>query len=367
MTEWEHSSSDQQLRVPKVLKVWDKEREGYVSVTGRACPKCHCLIPEDFYSVSSSRRHIVALSGCTSAGKTQFMLVALHDLMKLGRSLQLCSIEIADCSKIFYKSVLSEYEERGGTDATNVATRMFPILFRVRAADKNIPDSWVSLYDCAGEYARDSDYALNQEGLKRATELLLLVDPHQVMDGVKRSDNNTNCTEFVENALIQFQKYESLGKELKHITAVLTKFDLILDTEGMQKDFPRDTGAGDGMLITTHDMGVHKEAVNRKVLETISKQLLTQEQLSGLLPEIQKHAGGNQVDEENILLLGCSTFTWTSDGRLERKKDTDGKWQLDGSEADRHRVIEPLLAVLSNIEAVAVKGTDDEPSRGRRK
>lgn len=315
-------------------------------VTMRVCPHCHCEIPVGYFATDERNKFVAALAGCSGAGKTQYITTALRELHKEMNALRLGTVKYASCSEWFLNMYVEMYK-RGSLEATRKEYLLFPLMLRVEslskgdkkedsdATDKEGSEAFVTFYDCAGEYATNAAYAANLVGLRMADVLLLMMDPSQFWDDITViSEGERKCTNPFADSLSLIRDFE-LCPNLKKIVAVLTKLDTIMyDNTFLHGD---SASARDGQIVHSHDMTVHKGAVNMAVMDTIHHELLAmfdEHDHPDMQNDIVRYSGVPDVD---VSLLGVSTYCWEGDMLVPKPERETG----------RHRLIEPLLLAMT--------------------
>ena len=349
--QWE---DEHEKKIPSMLYVPSKDKK----LTQRICPKCHCDLPEKYFSTPAANHHVAALAGCTSAGKTQFITVALRDLERQLSNLHLGTVEWTKCSKWFHDLYVRKFESNKRMDGTKTTYKLFPLMLTHSQA--GVDDvHFMSFFDCAGEYANNADFAANQRSFQEADTLLLMVGCDQLFaSDVELSNGELECNMQYLTALAPLKKYD-LCSNLKHCIVVLTKCDAIIGRGGF---IHGDTSAyvNDGMVCATYDMTCHDRSLDKTVIRRVEEELI------GMLTSHheedfkQNIASDLSLDSNQVNLLAVSTYKWSGNELVCDPKAVGG----------HHRVTEPLLLAMSKWDMIASEEkeevyqdlpVDDEP------
>ncbi len=337
--EWE----DGEQTIPRRLNV--PTRTMNPKLSHRICPRCHCDIPGRYFTTPTSRMHVAALAGTTASGKTQFITVALADLLTKqwgnlfpdGRKIQL-----TECSKWFHDVYLEDWRDDGTVEATQKIP-LFPLMLEVE--DEQQRTHYITFHDCAGEYARDEDYAGNLPGFEQADTMLLMADSAKLF-GRKLNDGELIAPDSFLLGLAPMREHPAMVQNLRNIIVVLTKCDAI-----MSGDNPilSQTAQNTTVRLISYESSLecHKGGLDLSRIETNKGQLLKMMRGYGpedldmtILKTINKERPKDQqLTNSNIGLLAVSTYSATPDG-LKRIRDVDT--------AVFHRVTEPLLLAMYN-------------------
>lgn len=333
--------------IPSILYVESKDKR----LTHRVCPKCHCDLPVDYFSSPAQNRHVAALAGCTSAGKTQFITVALHDLVQQLPNLNLGNAEWTECSSWFHKLYMKKFRDNKRMEGTKTTYKLFPLTLMY---SQNGSDDvhFMSFYDCAGEYATNHEFAANQSSFQKADTLLLMVGCDQLFSAdVKLSDGELECTLQYQTALAPLRRYD-LCPNLQRCIVVLTKCDAIIGKTGFIHGDSH-ANVNDGMLCYTYDMTPHRNALNMSVIQRIEDELTGMMRLHN--EENFKHNItsnlGTDVGLNNVHILAVSTYNWAGD-QLVCNPEAEG---------GRHRVTEPLMLAMAKWNMIPCEHEDYVP------
>ncbi len=321
-------------------------------LTRRVCPKCHCDIPTGYFITGDEYKHIAALAGSTSAGKTQFVTVALRELeSSLGR-LNLGTMEWTQCSSWFNLLYVEKYKQtEGRNEATNIDTAIFPLMFSVTRMSTN-ERHFITIYDCAGEYAKNSDYAANLQGFETADTLLLMIDSMQFFRDQAHplGEGENPCFESYTRSL-QSISNNDLCQNVERVITVITKCDTILGQSALIHG-ASSPAIADGMLAYEYDMGCHQDAVNIGVIRQLDKELtamLENNRQTKVKEFIERNVHSRKGAPE-VNFLAVSTYVHRG---CELVRDVE-------EEAGHHRLIEPLLYAMAMWEVLDWKDEQQE-------
>ncbi len=333
---------DEGEQIPLVLYLPSKNKR----LTERVCPKCHCDIPKDYFTAPVENRHVAALAGCTSAGKTQFITVSLRDLVEASfHSLRLGDIEWTACSKWFHDLYVQQYTEKDGTmDGTKKEFKLFPLMLRVKTP--NDETHFISFIDCAGEYANNMEFAANQSGFQDASVLLLMIDCAQLFpDEVNLREGELACILNYENATKPLKEF-NLCPNLSSAVVVLTKCDAIINDDFIHGQ--TNPYADDSMACYSHDMTCHKGTIDMAMIERIDNELNMMLDAKGEIGLEDRIAKDLNLPRENVKMLAVSTYFWEAGKLVSKPTEKTG----------HHRVVEPLL--LSMVQWGILTGEEKE-------
>lgn len=322
----------------------------------RACPHCHCHLPVDFGVIPTFS---VCLFGGRAAGKTAYLLSLFQQITKASSQLEACHLgtaQLLEESAAYLKPQMDLYERTGVTSPTPVGARLFPLVLLYHNMNVNPPRRcFIALYDIAGEGLKDMDYLAQHEGLKQARTIMLMLDPNMLCDGAyfhaanavdvdptvvqpEASINSAAAHDFFAGSIASFlsDAYSMAGElDLQNILAVVTKLDQPLTVD-------RDLFASTNCLLRYDNvLQMHQGKVSPRAFERVDMELrqFFHEKLRIDIRGQIAAAFHNKVS--NPLMLGVSTYTKTAD------VDCCATFEnLFTSDASKHRIIEPFLAIL---------------------
>ena len=339
--------------IPSQIYVPSRSKEHEI-VTNPICPHCHCDLPWQYFSTPEQNRHIVALSGCSAAGKTQYITVALADLEKKIMHMNLCnSIELTTCSKWFHDMYIDEFSKTGSLAATN-KSRIFPIVLQV--TDKENKTHFITFYDCAGEYTNDREYALNRPGFKLADTLMVMVDAAQLFGTSLKEGERLSQGDYI-NALkpMGFSSDSDLLTRLKQVIVVLTKCDSIIGEGKIIHRFA--PGSSIEMISYSSSLECHTNQIDLHSIQLNSNQLVALMSEHGIInvkKRIEDMLNKENINDDNITVFAVSTYSRIGgNSSFEKVKNIDG--------ALFHRLTEPLLFAMYGWGIVKGKGEIVEP------
>lgn len=339
--------------IPSEIIVPSRSREQR-RVTNPICPNCHCDLPWKYFNTPNEFRHVVALAGCTAAGKTQYMTVALSDLLRKFKRMSLGNnIELTMCSKWFQDMYMKDFTSAGGLAATE-KTMLFPMLLQV--TDKKHRTHFITFHDCAGEYTNDGGYLINRPGFRYADSLMLMVDAAQLFGRGLAEGERTSVGDYVD-ALEPMYSYPELLPKLKRVIVVLTKCDTIIGENSIIREYL--PGSNIKMISYSSDLSCHENQVNLQIIMLNSSQLIDMMREHGnanfkqtILTSLNKE----YLTENDITVFAVSTYTRSTTSGSFKKVDT-----ING--ANFHRLIEPLLFAMNQWDIVGgyFPGSEDPP------
>ncbi len=340
------SWEDREGQIPLTLNVPSRPFNKK-NLTKRICPKCHCDIPTKYFITDEDHKHYATLAGCTSAGKTQFMTVALRELNISLSLLGLGDMTWTECSQWFNQMYVEKYKNtKGMSEATNTSIAIFPLMFSVVDRERR-ERHFITIYDCAGESAQNADYAANLPGFRRADTMLLMIDSKQFFRDLARDLKEDICELDYTLALRTVSEF-GLCPNVRRIFTVITKCDAILGLPNLIHG-DTDNGFADGMLSYEYDMNCHRNRVNLSAMSRIDQELRTMLEYNGfenVADIIKNNIQNNQ--EIQVNLMAVSTYVHKGN-RLVCDID---------QETGHHRLIEPLLYAMIYWNVLPYK---DEP------
>ena len=340
-------------------------------VTTRVCPHCHCRIPNGYFEVPESQHLTIALAGCSSSGKTQFMVAALRDWSQEMRNLQQGEIgsnriTVQECSSWYLDKLYVPQYTKKKLAATKMDYPLFPMVVRIE--NKDSKKYFVTFLDCAGEYANDahSDYAVNLRSFRDADIIMLMLAPEQFYGSdtnLEKDNGELACEEHnyeqgLENIRISLRAVAPEERHLKHLIAVVTKLDTIMGNS--DRVHGNTANANDAMLVSRHDLSIHQNGVRMQAIHQIDQELAS---MLGAIShqtaeQMKSSIARDIIDEDHVTMLGVSTYRWSdvdaqdvpADSSLSNRRLTNDKPDIIGG---RHRLIEPLLLSMEELGILA--------------
>ncbi len=164
-----------------------------MTLTNRACPHCHCVLPEGFGRLPVYR---VSMLGGTASGKTTYMTAAAN-LLSNRRGLptgviRRCSV--CKESKRYFDFLIRclEYNKLDATVKDDLYTVqfVFPIVLNVTTVgesengESQEKEFILIINDIPGEAMDDDDFMLEYPGLTQANAAIMLMDPFQFIESI---------------------------------------------------------------------------------------------------------------------------------------------------------------------------------------
>lgn len=177
----------------------------------KICPRCHNELPTYFHKAES---HIISVIGARGSGKTHYITVLIHQLLKQGYQLDISTIPQdvgEDRTKVTSKRYIEEYKrpllERGEElTKTTIARDLNPLIYQITSSQKGFGKTkalYLVFYDTAGENFHDAlelkklaNYVANSSGI------IFLLDTFQVPH-IKKNLRNKGIT--ISESGIDFQ------------------------------------------------------------------------------------------------------------------------------------------------------------------
>lgn len=335
-----------------------------VLLATRACPNCHNELHQKFGLIDTIN---VTLLGGPSAGKTAYLISLVHQLAVQLSARGLGTAVLLSASKRYYDYLNSGFQNLGSTMPTPGQEKLFPFIFYYRNHQK---ECFVKFSDIAGETTSEADSLLNHTGTMEASNLMLILDPNQLNQGLyyaiknhgagDASNINSFNKDIVSFATESIASNVNLGafKNVRNIVAVFSKMDMVL--EANRKFF----GAGetDVNCIIRYDLGLaHQGGLSLQVINRIQKEM------NIIIAQALGQRGFNLLyylrslfpaDRKiSMVLLGVSTQT------LVDAKNIVFENQYHES-ASKHRIIEPFLCILAQNGMIPVfRPQTDAPNK----
>lgn len=332
----------------------DRTEQELHKIPNRACPHCHCELPRQFGTLPN---HHVSMFGGRASGKTSYLINLFQQLNSQLSQNNLGSVELSAESEAFLQPKIRYYEETGIIPPTPADDGLLPIVcvYKNKGAE-----SFVTIYDIAGEGTGNEAYMANHKGIANCESLILMIDPNMFVGGSFYAEWIANHTsgdsryseigDCCKDPLDQFLNQagdlcREYGDHIRNVVTVITKMDMLLESN--EKSF----SSGD-IEVVTDVKEKHRDAVSIAVLKKEDSEisLFLEKQFKVNLREKLKDVFGQQM---RINIVGVSTSTRVKgEGnqiRFEpRSSATDSK----------HRIIEPFLMVLMYFGLVPVRRPD---------
>lgn len=356
-TEFDSDSNDYQDD-----RVIDRQNRVIHNIPMRACPECHCDLPQQFGILPT---YHVAMFGGRASGKTAYLVNLFQQLSYQLNNNDLGSVDLASESSIFLDPMIADYEREGTTRPTQADSGLLPIVCHYKNSDGN--EAFITFYDIAGEGVTNPAYMANHKGIANSEALLLMVDPNMFVAGTyyeewlanhQAADNfqagSGDCCKdpldsFLNRAGMLCHEY---ADNIKYVICVITKMDMLMESDSQY------FSAGDIEILS--DTGEkHFEAIDYNTIKRVNDNLnlyLEKKHKIRLKQKLTNTFGENV--KTNI--LGVSTST------LDADKTGQGKicFKQSSSATDsKHRIIEPFLIVLMYLGLVSVRMPDGRTVR----
>lgn len=316
------------------------------SLTKRLCPKCHTNLPNYFFCCPPERKHRIALAGCTSSGKTQYIVMALKALKQQLPMLGLghVTLELEDW---FINAYCEKLKTEKMTSATGTNYSLMPFVVRVSPSNQPNEPHFLMFYDVAGEYYDKSDYAVDSH-FSDAQAIFLAMDASAYYpDYTKQEWQATRCpTPDISESLRLINEY-NLGAKCSNVYGILTKLDTVICVaEGKQPVIHGNRGAvKDGFRLIDGNMKMHQGCVDRTTIAAIDSEIKGRIGRESLGLNLEKQITDMMNESIKCTFLGVSTYQIQINsvtGEAESKLDMN--FAVAG-----HRLIEPLLALMADM------------------
>lgn len=365
--------------------------EATATLTKKACPLCHCVLPDQFGHVPVYR---VALLGGTASGKTTYMVSTANQLISMNGlpSGLINSCQVCDESKRYFDFLIKclEYNRLEATmkDDATIIRFVFPIVLNVTASTEDgmgERDFILIISDIPGEGMRDRAFLMEYPGLRQADGAIMLMDPLQFINNtalkrtliekhmealhVPGSGENGEYTEQDINehkrsftpdpfatTLAQVKDMMKSGKfeHLRSLTMVLNKIDLLYGGDRPIIDVAKDKYTylnGQFDLSVQHTEGLNLDYIDDLSSQTVNliKQKLGYTQYEGTLNTIAGSAG-----KDGIKTLCVSILNWDV-GHQKFISSADENGFTSRENMMGFRLLEPLLLTLAYLELIRTK------------
>ena len=367
-----------------------------MTLTDKACPHCHCILPEGFGYLPMYR---VSMLGGTASGKTTYM-VAAANLLSHQSGLPsgiISGCEICKESKRYFNFLIRclEYNKLEATIKDDVYTVqfVFPIVMNVTTivGDPENPEEkefLLIINDIPGEGMEDKTFLLTYPGLCQANAAIMLIDPFQFIsnnavknelarndlealnrgkeitpeDVRKHRDRFTPST--FASTLSNAKKMVGDGKfqQLQCFSFVLNKLDLLYGGNrplvSVQQDKDRQLVYINGQydLDKQHRDGLdleYLEQLSEQVIYLISNKLGYKEYETNIMPIV------NQLWPVHTFCI--SIRSW-NDGAAAFTTEADENGKTEAANIIGFRMLEPLLYSLYRLGLVRGKGQEASPA-----
>ncbi|MCE5343426.1 MAG: hypothetical protein LLF96_07580 [Eubacteriales bacterium] len=321
--------------------------EGFSVLYKRACPHCHCKLPEHFgeWPVVT-----VSLMGGRAAGKTAYIISLLQQLNRQLPVHGLGAAKLLPESQTYMNPQIDFFQENQGNTIPTSHEHLFPLVFEYcNGYGHKDYACYIVLYDIAGEGVDNINYLANHKGIREASIILLMIDPNQINGGgyytarhepvaQTQAEQHEYYAEQVGTFLLQrLAACGQIVQHLRYVVTVLTKLDYPLTVDAQLFEPP-------GNVLLRHDIeDNHQKAVNTAVLDQLDSELSAYFRNKLHNVDIKQLIRRQfDLDQLGVYLLGVSTYTLKRyDEHSEPAFDND--WNCTAS---KHRIIEPFLAIL---------------------
>ena len=365
------------------------------SLSNKACPRCHCLLPDQFGTLPVYR---ISMLGGTASGKTTYM-VAVANLLDRMNGLPYGLIngcQISTESKRYFDYLmrcLENYKVSSTAKEESTYIRfVFPIVMNMTTVtdDGSGERQFILIInDIPGEGMEDRDFLMTYPGLLTTNAAIMLMDPIQFLGpstirSLIRKDMEAIHLDPDDRDLYEAHTRTftptSFDKTLNHIkallsqdkfnrlsslTMVLNKLDLLYGGEHPILDVTKDSSLryinGQNDLNDQHENGmdmVFVEQLSRQVEHIIEHKL-------GHTYSSALRSMNNNLSHP-IFTLSTSIRSWNAgSGEFDSLRDENG--YVSSREIIGFRMMEPLLVSLVNLNLIRTKEheeevTDEEPS-----
>lgn len=328
----------------------------------RACPHCHCRLPNDFGVCQTIN---VTLLGGRAAGKTVYLIALLQQLQNQLTLNNLGTVQLLPESALFMQDQVQYYiDHKGVAMPTPPGQRLFPLVFLYTYMQHKV---FIAIYDIAGEGIIDAnnqvnaDYLVNHKGIEKAHAVWLMLDPNQLNDGAysnaadaqspsEGQDHEkftTSVSVFLANAVMGTSNLGIL-QQVEHVITVMTKLDRPLMCEP-------ELFAGN--VVIRDDIGQsHRDRVDVVTLRQVDREVnhFISHKLGTDAKKLIQSAFKKGGRTPSVSMLAVSAYS---------RQQIDAKinfLNIYDEKASKHRIIEPFLALL--VLEKAVPATQDEPA-----
>ncbi len=315
------------------------------------CPNCHNELPVNFHKAKS---HIISIIGARDSGKTHYVTVLINELQKNGHllDLRLSPQDVGeDRSQVTsqrydskYRSPLFDKSEELRKTSTGERDD-FPLIYKIVSGKKKFWEQdtvYLTFYDTAGENFKDredlrriANYITNSSGI------IFLLDTFQIPD-VKKALKGIGITvpddvkgfssvlDSVEGLLENEGKLNKKGISKVPVAITFSKID-----EPIRNNLLDDQMAP--MMIRNKSEYLKTGVFSQKLVDESS------EEMRSLLDRWGQGKEDGFIYSTEKLFKNVRYFGVSALG----KSPVKGK--LPGNEVEPHRVMDPFLWILANL------------------
>ncbi len=328
-----------------------------ITLTTKACPHCHCFLPEN---IGCHPLHRVVMLGSSRAGKTTYMTMAAHQMTSgVGLPAGLMACTISPESKRYFDYLVSCLQKgilpATLLDVANSVRVAFPLLFTIQPLQGGDP-YFLSIHDCPGEAMQNQGFLANFPALSTAEGAIMMLDPYQFLQGLDAEVEDEKmdiCTETFGATVHLFGQNLPFFENLRQIAFVLAKMDLIYGVDDEKLIHPDDYPYMDCMDLQQE----HAGGVDLRWILNLSSQVR-----GAICNQLQYAHFDNHVNQLLERRAGleatafcCSTQSWNEGNRcfvpIIDTARRNGAVNMGG-----YRVLEPLLYILAQCGLLPVKG-----------
>lgn len=354
------------------------------TLTNKACPRCHCLLPDLFGSVPTYR---ISMLGGTASGKTTYMVAVANLLDKMSGlpSGVINGCQISAESKRYFDYLIKclEHNKLSSTalEESTFIRFVFPIVLNMTTVtDDGFGERQFILIinDIPGEAMESKDFLMTYPGLLATNAAIMLLDPVQFagtqrkkamiqsdmeaihLDTADTDVYNSHARSFTPTTFdktlghIKAMLVQDKFSQLSSLTMVLNKIDLLYGRKSNVLDVNKDAALknvnGQNELNEQHRDGmdmVFVQELSRQVEHIIEKKLEYSTYTTALRPMVQNL-------QHMVYTLCISIRSWNAGkGNFDTLRDEHG--YVNASEIIGFRMMEPLLVSLVHLGLVRTK------------
>lgn len=327
-----------------------------ITLTTKACPRCHCFLPEN---VGCYPIHRVVMLGSSRAGKTTYMTMAAHQATSgVGLPAGLMACNISPESKRYFDYLVTCLQKgilpATLLDVANSVRVAFPLLFTVQPPGGGEP-FFLSIHDCPGEAMQNDGYLANFPALGTAEGAIMMLDPYQFLPSLDSQDINDGmdiCTETFGQTVQLFGQNLPFFANLRILAFVLAKMDLVYGASEDKLIRPDDYPYMDCMdLQHQHAGGVDLDWISNLSIQ-VSGAICNQLRYPHFENQVNQLLERREGLEATAFC--CSTQSW-NDGSRSFVPIIDTVRRNGAVNMAGYRVLEPLLYILSKCGLIPVK------------